>query len=89
MITKFGVKDLNTGEFWCGSGRGDRHYIIHGGGFTLNHDDITLYDTKGPVTAVINAYNRAMQKPNSFNANQIPTFRNLVMTTIRIDYTEL
>jgi hypothetical protein len=89
MITKFGVKDLNTGEFWCSSGRGDRYHVIHGGGFGLDPDNMTLYNSTGPANCVINAYNKAMQKPNSFNGNAIPTFRQLILTTIVVSYAEM
>ena len=47
------------------------------------------YTTKGPATTFIHQYNKAIFKPNSYPANNIPVFKDLKVVEIAVHYTEL
>ena len=85
MLTLFAIKDSNTGEYTRWGGRG------YGVNPTMTPDIhlANTYSAKGPATTFINNYNKAISKPNSYPANNIPVFKDLKVVEIAVHYTEL
>lgn len=91
MKTMYGIKDLRTNEYWCGSGAGYR--AMCAGYWNTCMDDITLYRNKGPVTTFINQFNNRIEQDtkrrNDWYPVVPPTHRDLVLVEIEINYREI
>jgi hypothetical protein len=76
------IKDLITGEYLCGGGRGDRNLNPF---FVDNLYSATLYNSKGPATTFINQYKKHIARPHTMTLTAMQNFVPRDMEVVEVE----